>query len=239
MAASFGKLLIISCTIGVQGARIAVDAHDGSTAMETAVADVEQIDESTGISAMVADVEQVSMICQLAKDGATPIAKRMLARNPAELEARCWFGASPLHVAATYGRTGMVKFLISKGARLSATDSYGDQPLHAAVANAKDDCVKALVQAGADVDAKNDQGDTPRAICAKFKRLEVMGMGSVLEGKSYIGIDKILNSAGAAAPTTTPTTTSAPEDEWSWDNLNDNNWDEDNGMAWDDFDGWD
>lgn len=55
-------------------------------------------------------------------------------------------GQTPAHVAATYGRTKVIKLLRKLGANLDLHDSYGDRPIHCAIKGGYATTLKALIE---------------------------------------------------------------------------------------------
>ncbi len=89
----------------------------------------------------------------------------------ADLEARDWFGRSPLHVLArapltnlgTEATLRLTSLLLRHGADVNSIDNDYDHPtlLHAAASSAHSSMVTLLVKAGASVHATNVDGETP------------------------------------------------------------------------------
>jgi ankyrin repeat protein len=71
-------------------------------------------------------------------------------------------GRTPLHDAAEKGPTGLVKFLITKGANVNEKDDNGQTPLHHATKEGHKEIVEILIASGAAVNIKNRSfGRTP------------------------------------------------------------------------------
>lgn len=66
-----------------------------------------------------------------------------------------------LHLAAQFGLSDLVKFLIEDGASIDAADIDGNQPLHEAVSKGHIDTVQVLLDKGAKVNVKNADNSTP------------------------------------------------------------------------------
>ena len=62
------------------------------------------------------------------------------------LNARDINGQSPLHVAAAYGRTNIVEFLIEMGENVNIKDKTAKTPLHIAAQNGYKDTVEVLLK---------------------------------------------------------------------------------------------
>eukprot|EP00296_Roombia_truncata_P007712 JP446163.1.p1 GENE.JP446163.1~~JP446163.1.p1 ORF type:complete len:486 (+),score=101.85 JP446163.1:91-1458(+) len=69
--------------------------------------------------------------------------------------------STPLHTAAYFGHSDVVKQLMQAGADINAEDRIQRTPLHCATINGHSDVVKQLIQAGADINAKDCFGKTP------------------------------------------------------------------------------
>src|SRR3989338_9268296 len=67
---------------------------------------------------------------------------------------------TPLHYAADFGKTEVISYLLSKGAKVDANDAYGITPLLAAVYEGHADAVRVLVKAGASLKVKGPDGKT-------------------------------------------------------------------------------
>jgi hypothetical protein len=80
-------------------------------------------------------------------------------------------GATPLIVAAVFGRVETTKLLIEKGANVKAGSNDGATALHAAAFFCHTEIVKLLLDKGADVNAKNIRGETPLdAVAGEWSR---------------------------------------------------------------------
>ncbi|CAL5058966.1 unnamed protein product [Urochloa decumbens] len=92
--------------------------------------------------------------------------QRMLRENPALLNDKnpvmC---QTPLHVAAGYNNTEIVKFLLNwqgtETVDLEAKNMYGETPLHMAVKNSSCQPTNLLLERGAHIEAKANNGMTP------------------------------------------------------------------------------
>ncbi|MFQ5961722.1 MAG: PrsW family glutamic-type intramembrane protease [Candidatus Methylomirabilales bacterium] len=77
---------------------------------------------------------------------------------------------TPLHTAASHGRSDLVQLLIRQGADVNATDGLGQTPLHKAVEEAYTGTVQILLQHGADVNVVDRcESDTPLNLAMKRK----------------------------------------------------------------------
>lgn len=68
-------------------------------------------------------------------------------------------GYTPMHAAAAYGHTDLLKYLVSKGGDVNVTDDDGDTPLHHTEQLATAQVL--IGELGADYSAKDNDGLTP------------------------------------------------------------------------------
>ena len=81
----------------------------------------------------------------------------------------------PLHVAAFYGNTEMVEYLISEGADVNTPVAHGETALHFAAQNGHLETVKILLTKGAKTDVRDRwDGQTPLHLAVLFNRKEVV-----------------------------------------------------------------
>ncbi|XP_059182182.1 myotrophin [Centropristis striata] len=67
-------------------------------------------------------------------------------------------GRKPLHIAADFGQTDVMEYLISKGADVNVPDKHGLTPLLSACYEGHINCVKVLLEKGADRTRKGPDG---------------------------------------------------------------------------------
>jgi ankyrin repeat protein len=81
----------------------------------------------------------------------------------ADANARSYRGATPLHLAARFGRVGVTQVLLDAGADVNAaaTGYDGMPPLHVAARFKHRATIRALFAAGASPDVRDDRGRTP------------------------------------------------------------------------------
>jgi hypothetical protein len=77
-------------------------------------------------------------------------------------------GLTPLQVAASFGKTEIVKYLVKEGAKVDLVDEKGNSALLNAVYHDRRDTVKVLADLGADVNLQNKKGDTPLLMAAYY-----------------------------------------------------------------------
>lgn len=86
-----------------------------------------------------------------------------LAEQGADINARNYYGQTPLHAQAACGGEA-VKALVDLGGDLNATDKDGGTPLHAAARYFRADTVRLLVEKGANITARNARGQSALAV---------------------------------------------------------------------------
>jgi cytohesin len=110
------------------------------------------------------DLALAGSIHEAAGTGNLRKVKLQIAADPKKVDARSpSTGGTPLHDAASGGRTAVVQFLLEKNAQIDARDSGGGTPLHeAARAGRRGAAVAALLlERGADANAQDAAGHTP------------------------------------------------------------------------------
>ncbi len=75
-------------------------------------------------------------------------------------------GCTPLHVAACYGRTEILDWLLDMGANPDCSDFFGSTPLHCAAMHGYQNAVLLLMYAKAPLDRKDDDGNQPLHLAA-------------------------------------------------------------------------
>lgn len=70
-------------------------------------------------------------------------------------------GDTLLHIAAEYGHTGLMEFLLKRGVDINKKNHEGNTALHLAASNRKRHCVSLLIVKGALLNARNNSGETP------------------------------------------------------------------------------
>ncbi|OPL33077.1 death-associated 1 protein kinase, partial [Mytilus galloprovincialis] len=69
-------------------------------------------------------------------------------------------GECALHVAARYGHSAVIAYLVSEGAELNLQDTLGDTALHSAAWHGFNQIVASLSSGGADLNKQNKDGET-------------------------------------------------------------------------------
>lgn len=75
-------------------------------------------------------------------------------------------GCSPLHVAACYGKSAILDWLLNHGANPNCSDISGSTPLHCAAAHGHQNAVLLLMYADAKLDARDDDCNQPLHLAA-------------------------------------------------------------------------
>lgn len=95
------------------------------------------------------------------KNGDLDIVKSTLKENPnSNLVKEAHRGRTPLQVAADYGQTDVLSFLIIQGADVNEADKHGISPLLAAIYEGHTECVQLLLEKGAKKDGKAPDGSS-------------------------------------------------------------------------------
>lgn len=109
------------------------------------------------------DPRAAAFISAVRTGSAKDVAK-LLAANPALVNAADQNGSTALHHAAGFGSLDTLRLLLDKGADANARNRRKSNPLHWAIPDEAK--VRALLAAGASVDAKQADGRTPLYIAA-------------------------------------------------------------------------
>ena len=75
-------------------------------------------------------------------------------------------GDTPLHSAAQWGDSTIVKMLLSNGADVDAENNFGQRPLHYACVFRHKEIVKILLDSRADIEVKDKNGHTPLGLAS-------------------------------------------------------------------------
>ena len=100
-------------------------------------------------------------------------ARELIAKG-ADVNERNKRGATPLHMAAEYGSTDVIRILLEAGANPGARDKNGLTPLHRAVLNNRSGATRLLLEAGFNVNDVDKNGNTPLHYAADVSREEMM-----------------------------------------------------------------
>jgi uncharacterized protein len=102
----------------------------------------------------------------------------LLAADPSLVTAVSADGWTPLHLAAHFGRTPVVRLLLNKGAQANmlSTNVLRNSALHAAAAGRAAEAGRLLIDHGADVDAQQNGGWTPLHAASQNGDIEFAGL---------------------------------------------------------------
>jgi uncharacterized protein len=89
--------------------------------------------------------------------------ERLLAENPADVNAWSPDGFQPLGLAAFFGHLEAAQLLLARGGEVNtpARHPFGVTALHAAMASSHPEFARVLIAAGAEVNARQSGGSTP------------------------------------------------------------------------------
>jgi ankyrin repeat protein len=143
---------------------LSICAKDGRVAMMKRL-----LESRTGWKAEFADGEMMIAAVQSDSTGCV----EALAKAGAGLDACDKYGRAPLEMAASAGKTGLVKRLVALGAAVDGPDKgRSDAPLHEAAKGCHVDCVKALLEAGADPNKEDQFGSAALAMACRRNKGE-------------------------------------------------------------------
>lgn len=85
------------------------------------------------------------------------------------VNARDYWGDTPLSLAIQYTATNCIELLLDSKAEVNAKSTSGDTPLHYAAPLHTTEGLQLLLEKGANVNAQNDDGDTPLHLAAYYR----------------------------------------------------------------------
>ncbi|MBA0596368.1 hypothetical protein Gohar_021305, partial [Gossypium harknessii] len=92
-------------------------------------------------------------------------------------------GCTPLHRAASTGKSALCELLIEEGAEVDATDRAGQTPLMSAVICQNKEVALLLIRHGADVDIEDKEGYTVLGLASNdFRSILIDAAKAMLEG---------------------------------------------------------
>ncbi len=97
--------------------------------------------------------------------------------------------ATPLQIAAFFGRTQIATSLVNQGCRVNSVDAGGRTALHFAAANGNAQTVELLLASGANVESIDAYGSTPLMVAAMrchVGALEALVKGVDLDVRDYL-----------------------------------------------------
>ena len=86
----------------------------------------------------------------------------------AEVNAKNWQGATPLHLATKNNSASVAELLIQNRAEVNAQDDQGETPLHKAILCKSAVVAEKLIHSGADINAPDRSGITPMQLAEAF-----------------------------------------------------------------------
>ncbi len=117
----------------------------------------------------------------------------------APLNFHTFHGATPLHMAAAYGNTAIIKALVKGGAKIDARDDNGATPLHWAALSGSlmaqtDAIIETLISAGADINARDNKGRTPLMDAAGdySNMLALLNAGADVTPQNHLGMNALM-----------------------------------------------
>lgn len=96
-----------------------------------------------------------------AMDGNLELVKKHIESNPSLVNQKNKVGRTPIFFAASHGRTDILNYLLSKGAKVNVSDNNGNTPLHSAAMGREMTIIDILISRGANVNSRNKNGETP------------------------------------------------------------------------------
>ena len=122
------------------------------------------------------DVDDVQRVCEVIELG-----------WPGSVEARDFYGKTPLLWASYHGHAGIVKALLAAGADVNAASNSGMTALICACVIGSLEAARALVASGANVNAVDEHGRTP------------LNLARGRDGHANSAVEALLLAAGATA----------------------------------------
>jgi ankyrin repeat protein len=116
-----------------------------------------------------------------------------------------WYQRTPLHTSAAYGRVGIVKLLLEKGADVNIRNDGGETPLHYATGCGNIEVMKVLLENGANVGEKGTGCRTPLQWAA--------GNGRIKEAKLLLAYGADINQKGTSGHTALNTAVAAQPEQ--------------------------
>ena len=109
----------------------------------------------------VTSSKQLTELLSACQAGDLLTVKKMMKEDSSLLFARDLSGRSALHFACSYGRSDIVRFLLSQGADPDSNSNSGETPLHVACISGQAKIIQLLVSHVSDIDATDKKGQTP------------------------------------------------------------------------------
>ena len=106
--------------------------------------------------------------------GFSELAKRLIMTHAEDVNAKCYDGRTPLHVASEEGHVDAVRVLLDHGVRVNSQDSLNWTPLHFASWKANLNVVQLLLEHDAALNSRSNAGGTPVFLASGSGHLEVV-----------------------------------------------------------------
>jgi ankyrin repeat protein len=87
--------------------------------------------------------------------------KKIISLDGFDVNEQDKIGRTPMHCAAYFGNTEIIKILVENGADINETNNWGRTPLHISVMNSQLEACKSLIINDADQSIKDDFGLSP------------------------------------------------------------------------------
>lgn len=122
------------------------------------------VDDDYRLLARYRDEQGLSILHYAAHEGAEEIIGRLLESGYFQVDVRSDSGQTPLHIAASQGKSKVAQVLILNGADIDARDGTSPTkrsrtPIHLAISNNNIDVVKLLLEKGADIEQQCNLGN--------------------------------------------------------------------------------
>jgi ankyrin repeat protein len=102
--------------------------------------------------------------------------KKIIERDPNQINIKDALGTTPLYLASMQGHTEVVEFLIVHGANIELGNDLGERPLAKAAKFGHYETLKTLLEHGATVNCKDKYGQTPLHEAARHSGKEVINL---------------------------------------------------------------
>ena len=124
--------------------------------------------------------------------GFTELAKWLITTHTEDVNAKCYVGRTPLHVASQEGHADTVHVLLDHGANVNPQEDYMNwTPLHFASNEGNLKAAELLLEHRATLNAQSRAGNTPVCLASREGRLEVvrllLGHGADVHVEGEIG----------------------------------------------------
>ncbi|KAG8181680.1 hypothetical protein JTE90_019219 [Oedothorax gibbosus] len=156
-------------------------------------AEVEVLPSAVGAFRRLSEDEFISSlnIHEAARKGDLHVVKLLTKKDPKQMETVDERGWTPIHLAAAYGHSEVVKYLATEGAHLAALDPSSYTALHLAAMNGHTNCLEVLLPMGVDIDSPTAEGFTPLHLAVMNCHLEcirtLLRWGSSMDKRDSLG----------------------------------------------------